>query len=186
MEEVPAVMRISQTEQNEVVTIPRRSVDDAPRLLGCYISMNGSWTAEYGRWRAEGARFAQKVKTARFKRIHGDKVYTTMWLSRLRYISPVVCFTEREAVKINNQVIFQCLPACGFNRHFPRAVVHGPARYGGMQWETCWSLQVSEKIKFFLSHIRKSDDVGKLLQILTESVQLQAGISEPVLETKFA
>ena len=57
-------------------------------------------------------------------------------------------------------------------------------KYGGMEWETCASLQITEKVKFFLPHVRRNDKLGKLLQIVTETIQLQSGIIEPVLATK--
>ena len=151
VQEVHAEMKIRQTEDGTEVVIPRKSVEDAPRLLGCNIAADGKWKVEYGKWRAEGARFSQRVKKANFKRVCGEKVYSSIWLAKLRYISSVVCFSSKEAKKKNDQVIYHCLPASGFNRHFPRAVVNGPLCYGGLQWKTLWSLQVVEKIKFFFS-----------------------------------
>ena len=184
IEDSPAVMTITQTEDGTRVTIPRTSVEDAPRILGCHIPANGKWDFEFGKWKAEGARFALKVKQAKFHRLCGEKIYTAMWLSKVRYISSVVCFSKKQAAAINNQVVYQCLPVCGFNRHFPREVVYGPARYGGMGWENLRSIQILEKVKFFIRHVRADEKLGKLIQILVESVQLQAGISESVLNTK--
>ena len=94
----------------------------------------------------------------------------------------MVCFTTKESDKINNQVVFQCLPASGYNSHFPREVVYGSTKYGGLQWESCRSLQVLEKAEFFLLHARRDDKLGHLLRILTESVQLQSGLASPVLD----
>ena len=184
IEEVPATMKIRQSDRNTVVTIPRKAVEAAPRVLGCHIAANGSWKTEYGKWCSEGARFAHKVKTAKFSRTCGSKVYPSIWLAKLRYISSVVCFNKKEAEKINRPVVFRCLPAAGFNSHFPREVVFGPEKYGGLAWESCWSLQILEKIKFCLRHIRKEDKLGNLLMILIESVQLQSGLIVPILDTR--
>ena len=183
VEDVPATMEVKYTETNSNVTIPRKNVEDAPRVLGCHIAADGTWSAEVGKWRAEAARFAKKVKTSHFTRTCGSKIYPAIWLAKLRYIAAVVCFTTKDSEKINNQVVFQCLPASGYNSHFPREVVYGPSKFGGLQWESCVSLQIVEKIKFFLLHVRREDKLGKLLQILTESVQLQSGLETPVLDT---
>ena len=179
----PATLRINQTEEGTEVIISRKSMEDAPRILGCHIAADGNWSAEYGKWRAEAARFAIKVKKARFRRSCGEKVYSSLWIPRLRYISSVVGFTKKQCAQINNQVVLQCLPAAGYNRHFPREVVYGPARFGGMQWESLRLLQVIEKVKFFLCHLRREDKLGKLLQILLECVQLQSGLTESILDT---
>ena len=182
-EEVEAQMRIRQTEKNDTIIIPRKSVQDAPRVLGCHVAADGSWRVEVGKWSTEGARFAHKVRHACFTRICGTKMYPSIWLARLRYISSVVGFTAKESSKINNPVVFRCLPASGYNSHFPREVVYGPARYGGLEWETCWSVQIMEKLKFAMTHMRREDKLGHLLTILIECVQLQSGLSSPILET---
>lgn len=60
----------------------------------------------------------------------------------------------------------------------------GPATMGGMQWDTCDLLQAGEKLCFFLSHVRRRDKLGGMLRMLTETVQVYAGLAEPVLERK--
>ena len=179
-----ADLTIKTSHNNETVTITRKSTQDAPKVLGCLVAANGSWTHELGKWKAAARRFAMKVKNAHFNRTCGSKVYQSIWVAKLRYISPVVCFTESESQSIDSPVVTQCLRAAGFNKNFPRAVVFGPKAYGGMQWVSCHSMQVVEKLKFFIIHVRRMDKIGKLLQILTETVQLSAGLCTPVLETR--
>jgi len=184
VQETDVELALIQTEDNVPVQIPRKEVGDAPRILGMHIAADGKWTREVGRWKSEAAMFAKKVKDARFSRSCGNKVYSVLWMSKLRYISAVVCFTKDESEKINKKVVAQCLPAAGYNRNFPRKVVYGPSRYGGMAWETCRSVQIVEKIKFFTTHMRRKDKLGNLLRILIDTVQLQSGINEPILTTK--
>lgn len=184
VQEIPQTLKITQTEDDLEVTIVHKSVQDAPRVLGCHVAADGSWRRELGRWKAEAARFAERVKKAKFSRSCGSRVYSSLWTSKLRYVASVVCFTKKESEDINRKVVERCLPASGYNRNFPRRVVFGPVKYGGMAWETCASLQITEKVKFFLTHVRRNDKLGKLLQIVTETIQLQSGIIEPVLATK--
>ena len=184
VEEVHGELRLVQSQGGGSHIIPRKSVNDAPRVLGCHVAGNGSWKTEVGKWISEGARFARLVKRSKFNRVCGSKVYNTIWLPKLRYISPVVGFTESDSSKINNRVVFRCLQASGYNCRFAREIVHGPIQYGGMAWENCHSLQILEKIKFLLTHIRRNDKIGNLLQILIECVQIQSGLSESVLETR--
>ena len=183
-EEAAATMILRQTETNNDVTIPRKTVKEAPKVLGCHVAADGSWAKEVGKWTMEGIKFAKKVNDANFTRTCGSKVYPSLWISRLRYIAQVVCFTQEQSHQVNVKVVKACLPAAGYNRNFPRKVVYGPQLYGGMEWETCRSLQILEKIKFFITHVRRQDRLGKMLQILVESLQLQSGLIEPILETK--
>ena len=148
------------------------------------MAADGNWTREFGKWKAEAAMFARKVKNARFSRSCGGRVYSCLWMSKLRYIATVVCFTQAQSEKINRKVVTQCLPASGFNRNFPRKVVFGPVRFGGMAWESCLSVQIMEKIKFIITHMRRMDKLGNLLKILLEVLQLQSGLCENILVTE--
>ena len=177
-------LNIRQSEDNTEVKIPMKDVKDAPRVLGCHVAADGKWDREFGKWKTEAMMFAKKVKNARFSRTCGGRVYPSIWMAKLRYIASVVCFTKIQSDTINRRVVTQCLPAAGFNRNYPRRVVHGPRLYGGMGWESCLSVQIVEKVKFIIKHMRKMDKIGGLLQILIEVVQLQSGLNEPILVTQ--
>ena len=139
-----------------------------------------------GRWKIESLRFANKVKKAGFNRICGAKIYPTIWLPKLRYISPPVCLTKDEAKTIDKPVIRQCLSAAGYSQRFPRRVVFGPTCKGGMEWESCYSLQVYEKTKKFISHFRRKTKLGNLLKILIQYIQVSSGIKEKYWRQKYS
>ena len=180
-EEIMKDLKITQSEDSRVITIPKKDVTDAPRVLGCHVAADGSWKREYGIWKTKAAMFAKKVKNAKFSRACGGRVYPSLWLSKIRYIAPVVCFSEDQSENINRKVVTQCLPASGYNRNFPRKVVYGPTKFGGMGWESCLSVMIVEKIKFITPHMRRMDILGTLLQILLEIIQLQSGLAESIL-----
>ena len=78
MDEVQGSMKVKYTETGENVTIPRKSVEASPRVLGCHVAVDGTWKGEFGRWRAEAARFTMKVRKANFTRTCGSKIYPTI------------------------------------------------------------------------------------------------------------
>ena len=176
-------MHLWQSEAKSSVVIARKSVTDAPRVLGCHVAVDGKWKKEVGRWKLEAVRFGNKVKDAGFTKTCGKKLYPTIWLPKLRYVAPAICFTKAESDDIDKPVVRHCLSAAGYSQRMPRRVVFGPKSKGGMQWETCYSLQVYEKIKFFLGHMRKQDKLGNLLTILVQTIQLAAGIGDNILDT---
>ena len=69
MEDHPAILSLTQSESREVVTIERKEVNEAPKVLGCLIQANGSWKAEQDRWTSTALQFAMKVKKGQFDRI---------------------------------------------------------------------------------------------------------------------
>ena len=182
-EELNVEMNLVTSEKEERVTIERKATSEAPKILGCHVAATGEWDREYGRWKSESKRFAIKVKNSRLQRSCGYTVYNSIWLAKVRYVAPVVGLTRKQAETIDRPVVAECLRAAGFSKSFPRRVVFGPKKMGGMGWQSCRSLMVTEKVKFFLYHVRLMDKIGKLLKIQTETLQLIAGLKTPILES---
>lgn len=154
-DEIGKVLTIVQSEDGSVVTTPMISVTEAPRVLGCYVAADGSWTRELGRWSTKAITFVAKIRKAKFSRVWEEKVYNIIWVPRIRYVAPVVCFTKTQCSGIDKKVVRQCLGAVGFNQNFSRAVVFGPSTFGGMGWETMASLQTYENLSLSY-HIYKN------------------------------
>ena len=53
-----------QSKAKSSVVTTRKSVADAPRLLGYHVDVNGQWGKELGRWKLKAIRFGNKVKNA--------------------------------------------------------------------------------------------------------------------------
>jgi hypothetical protein len=69
----------------------------------------------------------------------------------------------------------------GINRYTATAVRHGPAEYGGMEVFNLETEQGVQHACLLISHLRKDDEVGGMFRITLDHLQLQAGVSWPVL-----
>ena len=176
-------MIITESESGEKVCIPRSHPAAAEIRLGIRYSLDGTWSQEYNFWKEFSTEFASTVKKAKLDRAGGYHTYNTLWCSKFRYGAPVISFTEKQLNNIQKRIIGPCLAAAGFNSKMPRAVVFGPALYGGMNWTSPFTMHLYEKIKFVVGSIRLSDTVGKLLLLQVQWMQLFAGTSSPLLDT---
>ena len=70
------------------------------------------------------------------------------------------------------------------NGNFPRKVVFGPSELGGLEWDNFHSLKCTEQIKVVLGHLRQDTNLGKLIRINIETVQLLSGSSVPIFHMK--
>ena len=175
---------ITQSEDDTPVTIQRKDVDEAPKVLGCMMAADGTWTQEAIRWATAASEFAAKVKRAKFDRTCGSKLYSVMWIPKFRYVAPVTGFSLDECAKIESQVIRKCMAATGFCSNFPRFVVFATGQFGGMGWLSMYTTQIIEKVSFFLKNVRNGTRLGKLFRIVCENLQLFTGIKENILDTK--
>ena len=99
----------------------------------------------------------------------------------IQYPLGVTCFTSQQCKQIQSKYLPTFLSKMGINRATATAVRHGPLHLGGFDIFNLETEQGVMATKMILSHTRKDDEVGKMLQISCDHLQLQAGVSWPVL-----
>ena len=173
---------LTESESGRRITIPRISPGKAEKRLGVWYCIDGNWQMEYKNWKEFTKSFADKLAKARVDRLGGSHAYKSLWCAKFRYIAPVVGLTKHELLQIQKTIIGRSLSASGYSSKMPRAVVFGPAKYGGMQWESPYSITLYEQLKIFIGSIRLGDTVGKILKIQLQWLQIHAGTSVPIME----
>ena len=171
-----------ESETKDRIHILRLSTADAPKRLGIRYSVDGSWKAEYKFWQDFTDEYVRMVRRARLDRLGGFHAYATLWCAKFRYCSPCLGFNKTKLAVITKKVMGPCLAAAGYSSKMPRAVVFGPSRYGGLEWETPHSMLLNAQLSLLVGSVRMDDTVGKLIQIQLEWLQVHAGTETPVLE----
>ena len=181
---VPVKLKLIQTEHKKKrrMTIKRVEINEACKVLGVRISIDGRWNEEYCNWLAKGRAFANTVRTAKFKRVCGLRVFQFIWSAKVRYPMSIIGLTPKQCAKIESPVVSACLSAAGLCRTFPRAVVFAPVHLGGLGWQSMSTIQAQEVTIIILRHVKMNDTVGKLILISLQLAQLTAGTTQPLLE----
>eukprot|EP00957_Ditylum_brightwellii_P100706 7674472-Ditylum_brightwellii.AAC.1 len=73
------------------------------------------------------------------------------------------------------------LPKLGINHHFPRVVLHGTKKYGGLQMAHFFIEQGYLSIKYFLGHVQEESLTGQHFMVLLSQAQLASGSKHPYL-----
>ena len=175
-------LTLIQSENNEPVLVEQRCVSQPTKVLGVHMSMNGSWKQEYDRWVENANTFAGKLRRGKLGRICGYLAYNNLWIPKVRYVAGLIDFSRSQCNKIQSPVVSAALSTAGYNQKFPRSIVHGPLVLGGMDWESLCTTALIEITTLALKHVKADDEVGKMIRINLDTVQLKAGISTPVLE----
>jgi len=75
-------------------------------------------------------------------------------------------------------ILAQGLPATGFVRLFPRAIVHGPWQWGGLNIPNLFTEQVIAHVHTMLKFGGQMGNItGSLLQASWEALILEAGLA---------
>jgi hypothetical protein len=74
------------------------------------------------------------------------------------------------------------LAAMGYNRNMPRAIAHAPKIYQGLGLRHLYDLQGCDGIRLLLQELNMRDSsTSRMLQAVLETIQLEAGIGQPIL-----
>jgi hypothetical protein len=68
------------------------------------------------------------------------------------------------------------------NWHTPRAIVHGPLKYGGMTMTDCYTRQSQHHMKYMLKQLRWDETIAGDILTTLENIQLATGFTSPILE----
>ena len=63
--------------------------------------------------------------------------------------------------------------------------MHGPYKYGGLNFPNLYLESGIQKLRLLLGHIRKQDKTGEILRVALGCAQQEVGISTPILEADF-
>jgi len=95
---------------------------------------------------------------------------------------PTTYFTEQQLDAAQLPVLSALLPGMGYNRNMARAVVYGPAEWGGANLQRLYNHQGCGLIAMFVKHWRDDGPVGDTLRHLVEWAQYLAGTGRKIME----
>ena len=114
-------------------------------------------------------------------RSHAYVSFQSIWKAMIQYPLGATCFTAKQCQKLQAVYLPSFLSKMGINRTTATAVCHGPINLGGLNIFHLETEQGVMQTKLVISHLRKNNDVGNLLKDSKDHLQLQAGVSWPVM-----
>lgn len=166
---------------NNSVPIHRVPPTKGMRTLGVRLAPDGSDTDEYSYRLGQAQALKKRLQTATLNREQAMIGFNSLWRPAIGYPLPITSFTELQCKKIQSQYMPQFSSKMGFNRHTPNPIKYGPLRYGGLNIPSIRAEQGMGHVKLALSHLRKNDSVGQVLNVSLDSLQLHAGVEWPIL-----
>ena len=126
--------------------------------------------------------FARIIRFSKLSYALADVSYWMLYLPSMTYPLPSTSLSKKALDKVESPAIRAVLNASGYNSNFPRAVVYGPRRLGGMAKRSLYTEQGVQKTTLLLRHLRGESVLANWITIGLEYYQLIAGISQHILE----
>ena len=163
------------------VEVKRNEVHSAERQLGVRLSMDGNDNEEYVFRLEQSKALAGKVLASPFKRKDAEIMYRERWLASVGYCLPITQFTLKQSKAIQSPFFNAILPKMGFNRHFPRDVILGPAKYQGKQLDDYATFQYTSHLMRFVGYVRQGKAMGNMLRVQMDQYQQIIGTEKHFL-----
>jgi hypothetical protein len=161
--------------------IQRFSNHRGQRTLGVRLAPDGNDIDEFKYRLQQAKKMSHRVKSAPLGREYIGVGFRAIWKMMLQYPIGATCFTRKQCQKLQATYLPAFLSKMGINRTTSTAIRHGPSHLGGMEVFDCETEQGIQHTKLIIAHLRKNDEVSKLLSISLDHLQLQAGVPWPVL-----
>jgi len=165
-------------DEGHPMTIPQLKALDARQTLGVRLAPDGNDAAEFQFLVETAHQWQQSMATAKVSHSAAEFGMRQMIIRKLQYPLVATTFTPHQCSEIMRPILAQGLPLAGFVRSFPRAIVHGPWQWGGLNIPNLHTEQVISHLHTILKFGGKLDDItGSLLQASWEALLLEAGLA---------
>jgi hypothetical protein len=100
----------------------------------------------------------------------------------IQYHLGATCFDSQQCHQLQTKYLPYFLSKMSINWTTATAIHHGtPACYGGLEIFNLETEQGVQHASLIISHLCKADEVGGMLHISMDHLQLQAGVSRPIM-----
>jgi hypothetical protein len=173
---------IFDSTTSSTTLIPQKEVTEAHKTLGVWKSPIGDESKQKKILQEKSDHFATKIASAQLTRYQARLAYNAMYSPAMTYCLPACNINAADLEKIQRKAVEYTLPALGFQRCLPRAIVYGPREYGGINLNHLYTEQCMLKIESLICHIRAQSQLGKIMQINLNWLQLHSGNKTSILE----
>ena len=173
---IPTKIAIQQ-DNNHPIPITQLPCHTAHRTLGQMKSPTGNQQAHIDFLTKRSNKWLNAIKEASLTRAEALAAFETIWIPSLSYGLGTTNITYNEFNNIQKPVVNHILKLLGYNQHFPRAVVYGSPRFGGLQFKHLYVEQGVKHVAHFVKYYHSNNSIGQLLRISLQWIRLVAGFS---------
>ena len=176
---------IQQGHEQEYQQVSLEDPVVARRMLGVYTAPDGNSKCQHSILRTKSEQWSKRVESQYLNSYDTIMAYSQGIMKSLDFPTGPSLLTHKQCQHIQAPALHTCLRKNGIVSTISRSVVHGPHRYGGLNFQCLGTENGIQKIELLLGHIRKDDETGRLLKVALGCLQQEVGISYPVLEAPF-
>ena len=162
-----------------------RAPNDPQKYLGLHMSTIQNFHKEYDLRIEQANEYSHRLGKASLSPTEALISFSQVYLPSIRYVFPYTNFSSKQLKKLQSIILSSLLPKIGINRHFPRAIVHGPINRGGLGISNMELLQGIDHVLTIVRQLRNESPTSELIRLLIQQTQLEYGQPEIIFQHKF-
>jgi len=148
---------------------------------GVRAAPDGSFNQEFHFCLTQAKRWVSNISLAPHTRTEGYTAFNAMWSPAISYPLSVTSFTQLQCTQIQTAYVSAFLSEMGIAQTTARTIIFGSSFHSGFQIPELWVMQGTHHLPYLLGHLCATDDVGLLLRITIDTLQLHLGFPQPPL-----
>jgi len=173
----PGILTMPDQYQNKH-SIKRLPADMAQRTLGVYLAPDCNNKAQLQILFKKTKTWVDNAHTGHLNRVAAWLNLTSTILWQVHYVFLATTFTQAQCDTIMAPCFRGGLPATGYMKSFPRAILQAPYKYFGLGITNLYHEQGIQHLIALLQHgLNPNDIMGQLLWIGLENMRLELGLN---------
>ena len=170
-------------DKNKVMqTINYLPNDTAKEMLGVFLAPNGNQNEQIVQLRNKSSDWSRHIASGFLRPKTAWTALNTTILKSLEYPLVATTLNRTQIRYITAPALMAGLPASGFCRTFPRAVLYGPPELQGLNVQNLFITQAVRHVKDIIDQTWKKTPGRNFIQSNTESMKLEVGLTGPLFE----
>jgi hypothetical protein len=175
-------LKIKLSSTNEITKLKQKEVSSSHKTLGTYKCIVGVQDKQYLQLQGKSDKISGLMTQSQLNRQQSWVDYNYYYLPTMTYSLTAVSMNESQLTNIQQRATTQFIRKCGYKMTFPKAIVHGPKAFGRLGFQHLYVESNIQKIKSVFCHINKNTNLGEIVRLNLNWVQLHMGIATPILK----
>ena len=161
---------------NTTHTLRQFEADHGHETLGVILAPDGNNKDVIRELRSKSEVWKDHVQAGHIDRKEAWQAISTTIMKTIQYPLPALTLTKEECKHITAPILEAGLPKSAVCRNYPRAVLYGPKKEGGMGLWDPYDFQGIERISYLQQHLAAPTMMGELLRTSIEAAKIEIGI----------
>jgi hypothetical protein len=168
-----------------VKPIQRMEPTEAYETLGLWMAPDGNLDEQFDRLLTMVKHWSDRIRTSYLRKHDAAYALKVTVLKKIEYALPALNLSKAQCDKLMRPILQAALPKAGYNRNFPKEVIHGPDGLLRADIHHPYTTQLITHIDMLLRHGGRDTITGQLLTGNIETTKLELGLPGPLFGQNF-